>query len=324
MRIIIFGGAGFLGKKLTLQLLKVGSLSINGQSAEVISKIVVFDQAPATALPDDPRLDILAGDITDETPVRALLSEPTDVIFHLAAIVSGEAEKNFDLGMQVNLHAGLQLLEICREMEYQPVFVFASSCAIFGGELSETIYDHTAPTPQSSYGTQKAIVDLLINDYSRRGFVDGRALRLPTIVVRPGKPNAATSSFASSIIREPLQGERASCPVGPDTKVWILSPRRVAESFIHAAELPAAQLGKNRSINLPGITVTVEEMIDDLKAVAGPEKAELIDWEPDAFIQSIVLTWPPQFITERGLALGFKRDDSFREVIEAFIEEELS
>lgn len=324
MHIIILGGGGFLGKKLTLKLLTLGELALKGKPPQPISRITVFDRDLAAGLPDDPRLEILAGDIADEAALRSLLSGPADVIFHLAAIVSGEAEKNFDLGMRVNLHASLQLLELCRHEKRDPVLVFASSCAIFGGELSETIYDHTAPSPQSSYGTQKAIIDLLINDYSRRGFVDGRALRLPTIVVRPGKPNAATSSFASSIIREPLLGRRASCPVAADTKVWVLSPRRVVEAFIHAAELPAAILGRNRSINLPGITVTVAEMLEQLKVVAGADKIDLIDWQPDAFIQSIVLTWPPQFVTERALALGFQPDDSFREVIEAFIEDEIS
>jgi nucleoside-diphosphate-sugar epimerase len=324
MRIIIFGGAGFLGKKLALKLLEKGKISAGGKPAEPIKQITVFDRALATGLPDDPRLEILAGDICDEAAIRALLSQPVDVIFHLAAIVSGEAEKNFELGMNVNLHASLQLLELCRELNRHPVLVFASSCAIFGGELSETIRDDTAPTPQSSYGTQKAIVDLLLNDYSRRRFIDGRALRLPTIVVRPGKPNAATSSFASSIIREPLQGQRASCPVSGDTKVWLLSPRRVTDNFIHAAELPAEKLGRNRNINLPGITVTVNEMVDSLKEVGGADKAELIDWEPDAFIQSIVLTWPPQFITERALELGFQRDNSVREIIESFIKDELA
>jgi len=324
MRIIIFGGAGFLGKKLAGRLLELGSIAPNGKPARQISQIVVFDRTLATGLPDDPRLEILAGDISDEKAIRSLLSSPTDVIFHLAAIVSGEAEKNFDLGMQVNLHASLQMLELCRELSISPIFVFASSCAIFGGELSDTIYDHTAATPQSSYGTQKAIVDLLLNDYSRRGWVDGRALRLPTIIVRPGKPNAATSSFASSIIREPLHGQRATCPVSADTKVWLLSPKRVVDNFIHAAELPASKWGRNRSLNLPGITTTVKEMIDQLKEVAGPEKADLINWEPDAFIQSIVLTWPPQFKTKRALELGFQRDQSFREVIKAFIEDELS
>lgn len=307
-----------------MALLRKGELSIGGRAAAPIRQLVVFDRTAASGLPDDPRLRVVAGDITDTIAIRALLAQPVDVIFHLAAIVSGEAEKNFELGMAVNLDANLQLLEICREMDRPPVFVFASSCAIFGGELSETIRDDTAPSPQSSYGTQKAVIDLLLNDYSRRGFIDGRALRLPTIVVRAGKPNAATSSFASSIIREPLQEQRTTCPVSGDTKVWLLSPRRVTENFIHAAQLPAGRLGRNRSINLPGMTVTVNQMIAALKAVAGDEKADLIDWEPDDFIQSIVLTWPPNFVTERAQGLGFKRDGSMQEIIESFIEDELT
>jgi len=214
-------------------------------------------------------------------------------------------------------------VEICRELNCRPVLVFASSCAVFGGELTETIYDHTAPAPLSSYGTQKAVVELLINDYSRRNFIDGRILRLPTIVVRPGKPNAATSSFASSIIREPLQGERTSCPVSLDTKIWILSPRRVTENFIHAACLPSRVLGNNRIVTLPGITTSVKEIILNLEKIAGKKITALIEWKPDPFIQSIVMTWPPQFAPERAEALGFKKDDSIRGVIESFIEDEL-
>jgi len=323
MRIIIFGGAGFLGKKLAQELLRRGQLFLNGQPARKITKLVLFDQVKAGGLPGDPRLELVAGDIRDQSLVRSVLEPPADVIFHLAAIVSGEAEQNFDLGMQVNLYATLQVLEICRELKTRPVLVFASSCAVFGGELTETINDDTAPAPRSSYGTQKAISDLLVSDYSRRGFVDGRCLRLPTIVVRPGKPNAATSSFASSIIREPLQQQRAICPVAPETKMWILSPGKVIKNFIHAAELSAATLGVNRIINLPGITVSVAEAVAALEEIAGPETTALIDWQPDAFIQSIVLTWPPYFAPKRAMELGFERDKSVREIIEAFIREEL-
>ncbi|HMQ91370.1 MAG TPA: SDR family oxidoreductase [Flavilitoribacter sp.] len=323
MRIIIFGGAGFLGKKLARELLKRGELSVDGQAPRKIRRLALFDNVEAVGLPADPRLEVVVGDIRDQTRVRSVLEDPVDVIFHLAAVVSGEAEKNFDLGMAVNLHATLQLLELCRNLPTRPVLVFASSCAVFGGELSETISDYTAPMPRSSYGTQKAVADLLISDFSRRGFVDGRCLRLPTIVVRPGKPNAATSSFASSIIREPLQKQRAVCPVAPDTKVWILSPKQVIENFIHAAQLPAAALGANRIINLPGITLSVAEMVSALEAVAGPETRALIDWVPDPFIQSIVMTWPPYFNPTRALELGFLRDESMREIIEAFMEEEL-
>lgn len=324
MRIIIFGGAGFLGKKLATQLLQREKVSLRGQPAKPITSLVLFDKTKADGLSADPRLEILEGDIRDPGSLQTLLKTPADAIFHLAAIVSGEAEKDFELGMQVNLHATLNLLEFCRTLQQKPILVFASSCAVFGGELSETIYDSTTPTPRSSYGTQKAMTDLLINDYNRRGFIDGRALRLPTIAVRPGKPNAATSSFVSSIIREPLAGVSANCPVAADTKVWILSPRKVTENFIHALELPAADLGTNRIINLPGLTTSVDEMVRNLGEIAGDEATQLIDWEPDPFIQSIVLTWPPHFVTQRGLDLGFKNDKSVAEIIQSHIKEELS
>ncbi|MGI9543394.1 MAG: D-erythronate dehydrogenase [Cyclobacteriaceae bacterium] len=324
MRIIIFGGAGFLGKKLATELLRRDKISVASQTGQEVTKLVLFDKTKAHGLPEDPRLEILEGDICDPSSLQTILQKPADAIFHLAAIVSGEAEKDFELGMRVNLHATLNLLEFCRTLQQKPIFVFASSCAVFGGELSETIYDHTTPTPKSSYGTQKAMTDLLINDYSRRGFIDGRALRLPTIAIRPGKPNAATSSFVSSIIREPLVGKPANCPVAPETKVWILSPRRVTESFIHAMELNAADLGTNRVINLPGLTTSVADMVHHLDKIGGKEAANLIDWQPDPFIQSIVLTWPPHFVTQRGLDLGFKHDASVAEIIQSHIQEELS
>lgn len=324
MRIVVLGGAGFIGKKLIAKLLTQGSISLNGHPISVIEQIVVFDKAKAEGLPADHRLEILEGDICDNKTISKLLGERTDVIFHLAAVVSGEAEKNFDLGMQVNLHASIHLLEHCRKMKNAPVLVFASSCAAYSRELSEVIRDETAPSPQSSYGTQKVMVDLLINDYSRRGFIDGRALRLPTIAVRPGKPNAATTSFVSSIIREPLQGQRTNCPVAPEIKLWIHSPDKVTDNFIHAAHVPAQAFKNNRVVNLPGITVTVKEMVDALGVVAGKEAVELIDWEPDSFIQSIVLTIPRTFVTDKALALGFHGDNSLEDIINSFIREELS
>lgn len=324
MRIVVLGGAGFIGNKLINKLLRRGQISLNGRPVMTIDQLVVFDKEKAQGLPEDSRLKIVEGDICSRDIIAELLGKHTDVIFHLAAVVSGEAEKNFELGMQVNLQANLQLLEFCRTMKNAPVLVFASSCAVYGGELTEIIFDDTPPSPQSSYGMQKAIVDLLINDYSRRGFIDGRALRLPTIAIRPGKPNAATSSFVSSIIREPLQGMRANCPVSPEIKVWILSPEKVTDNFIHAAHIPAQALKNNRVVNLPGLTVTVKEMVNTLELVAGKETTDLIDWQPDAFIQSIVLTWPPQFVTERALTLGFQRDASVEGIIKSFIKEELT
>ena len=323
MRIIIFGGAGFIGKKLALELLDRGEIAVDGAEAKPISELVLFDKFKAEGLPEDDRLVIIADDICDSTIIEKLLSKHVDVIFHLAAVVSGEAEKNFELGMQVNLHANLNLLEQCRSLDYEPTLVFASSCGVFGGDLNDAIEDRTGPTPKSSYGTQKAMVDLLVNDYSRRGFVKGRAIRLPTIAIRPGKPNAATSSFISSIIREPLQGKTANCPVSPESRFWILSPKKVVENFIIACELPNEAWNGNWVINLPGLTTSIKEMVKQLEIVGGKQASELVTWQSDEFLESIVLTWPPDFVPNRGLALGFKKDESAGEIIQAFIDEEL-
>ena len=269
MRVVLLGGAGFLGQKLIKSLLQKGQLEYQGET-RAIEKLVVFDKFQVD-FPDDKRLEFIIGDITDTSTLETLVLPNTDVIIHFAAIVSGQAEKDFDLGMQVNLLATQALLETCRKLSKPPRFLFASSIAVFGGDMPEVIEDATAPIPQSSYGTQKAITELLINDYSRKGFIDGITLRFPTIVVRPGKPNAATSTFASSIIREPLQGERAICPVSPETKLWILSPRQAVRSSLKALELNGSSLGKNRTLSLPGITVSVQEMVDALEAIAGQE-----------------------------------------------------
>ena len=319
MHLLILGGGGFLGKKLGLELLHRGEIAVDGGSPRAISQLTLFDKQLPGDFPDDDKLRLVEGDICDQDLVDSLLAQKPDVIFHLAAIVSGEAEKDFDLGMNVNLRASLHVLETCRSLAYQPVLVFASSCAVFGEEPSVQIEDRSVSFPKSSYGTQKAIVDLLINDFSRKGFIKGRALRLPTIVVRPGKPNAATTSFVSSIIREPLNGEKAICPVGPETPVWILSPNRVIENFIHAAEIPEEQLGVNRTINLPGLTLTISDMVQSLEKVGGKAAVDLIQWEADEWLQSIVLTFPTQFYPKRALELGFKKDESFDEVIEGFV-----
>ncbi len=317
MHVLILGGGGFIGKRLASELLKNGGLKQG-----VLTRLTLMDHAFPDDMPDDSRLECLKADFSDEATIKKVLSHHPNVIFHLAAIVSGEAEKNLDLGMKVNFHASLQLLELCRQLAIRPRIVFASSCAVFGGDVSKGIIDETSPKPRSSYGTQKAMVELLINDYSRRGFVDGRSLRLPTIAVRPGKPNAATSSFVSSIIREPLHGKKASYPVPPETEMWILSPKRVVQNFIHAANIDEDVLGPDRIINLPGLTVSVRQMIESLEHIGGAEVTKLISHEPDAFLQSIVLTWPPHFETVRASKLGFVSDASAAEIIKLFIEEE--
>jgi nucleoside-diphosphate-sugar epimerase len=316
VHILILGGGGFLGRKLTQELI------LNGGLARGFDRLTIVDIGFAEDRLQDPRLKYIEADFSDEVSMTNILQTPPDLIFHLAAIVSGEAEKNFELGMKINFYASLQMLELCRKLAIHPRIVFASSCAVFGGDVSMVITDDTAPKPRSSYGMQKAMVELLMNDYSRRGFVDARSLRLPTIAIRPGKPNAATSSFVSSIIREPLRGEKASYPVPPETPCWVLSPKQVIQNFIHAANTDERLLADDRVINLPGLTVSVRDMINSLEQIAGPEVTKLISYKPDAFLQSIVLTWPPYFETLRAKELGFVGDLSVTEIIRSYIEDE--
>jgi D-erythronate 2-dehydrogenase len=324
MRVVITGGAGFLGSRLVNALLARGSLITSGGEEQGIDEIVVADIAPpAKPFAEDSRLDARYGDFSEADAVNQLINRDTGAVFHLAAIVSGEAEENFDKGMRVNLGGTQKILEACRHRADCPRLVFASSVAVYGGDMPDVIDDMTPLTPQTSYGSQKAMSELLVNDYSRKGFVDGRALRLPTIVVRPGKPNAAASSFASSILREPLQGNPVDCPVSRKTGVWLLSPRQVVASFLHAADLAADAWGASRSVALPGMTVTVEEMLAALAKVAGEGVAARVRFEPDPFIEKIVYGWPTRFTTERAEVMGFRADQRFEDVIEAFIEDEL-
>ena len=323
MKVLVLGGSGFLGKRLVKSLLEKESLNIASKGSEKLTKLVLFDTSKPTALPDDDRLECLEGDICDKSTIKNLLAGKFDLIFHLAAIVSGEAEKKFELGMDVNLEASLFLLEECRQSNHAPVLVFASSCAVFGGLDNKVVEDHIASTPKSSYGTQKAIVELLINDYSRRGFVDGRSLRLPTIAIRPGSANAATSSFASAIVREPLHRQTTNCPVSKTTQIWILSPRKVTDHFLHAASIDGSTLGANRIITLPGLTTSVHEMCVAMDKLSEHSPSQLISWERDPFIESIVHTWPTKFKPTRALQLGFKPDSNIEEIIGIFMEEEL-
>lgn len=320
MRIAILGGAGFIGQQLALDLLKRRSLVIDGGDSREISEIIIVDKVSGLSIPPDARLTYLDINICNAEQLLSLFNKQIDVIFHLAAVVSGEAEQNFDLGMDVNLYASINLLEIIRKTNHNLILVFASSCAVFGGDLDEIVKDATATTPLSSYGTQKAISELLINDYSRRGFVDGRVLRLPTIAIRPGKANAATSSFISSIVRDTIQGQRANCPVSMDAEFFILSPKGVIFDFVHAAGLDKSQLGSNRIISLPGLTVSIGEIVSALADIAGQEVADRIDWKPDKFLEDIVLTWPAHFETKRGEKLGFYKEESVRSIISGFIE----
>ncbi len=317
MKIVITGGGGFIGFKLAKALLVRGTLA-----AEKIARLTLVDQAFPADLPKDPRLTTLAGDISDPKFAARAIAPDTASVFHLAAVVSGAAEADFDLGMRVNLQGIRNVLEQARKCARPPRLVFASSVAAFGGELPEVLDDSTTPAPQTSYGSQKVIGEYLVSDFSRKGYLDGRSLRLPTIVVRPGKPNAAASSFASAVIREPLNGVAYDCPVGPETGVWLLSPRRVVEAFMHAHDLPASAWGSNRVVNLPGITVTVAGMIEAMAKIAGSQAAKRVSWKPDARIEAIVKTWPVRFATPRALAMGFKPDPDIDTVIRDYIADE--
>ena len=314
MRVVITGGCGFLGRRVALRLLNRGD----------IDELVLFDNAsPALPLPEDPRLSLVTGDIADRATVREVVTPGTDSVFHLAAVVSGEAEADTDLGYRVNLDGTRAVLEACRALGSCPRVVFASSLAVYGGALPPAVGDDTPLTPQTSYGTQKAIGELLVNDYSRKGFVDGRAVRLPTVVVRPGRPNRAASTFASSIIREPLSGRGAICPVSPDTVMALASPRRVVAGLLRAHNLPGGAFGTSRSLQLPGFSVAVGEMAEAVRRVGGTEAYGRIRWMPDPQIQQIISGWPQVLRAPRAEALGFAADTGIDEVVRAFVEDDL-
>jgi nucleoside-diphosphate-sugar epimerase len=314
MRVVITGGCGFLGRRLALHLLE----------RRDVDELVLFDNvSSALPFPGDRRLRLVTGDIADRAIVRKVVAPGTNSVFHLAAVVSGEAEADTDLGYRVNLDGTRAVLDACRALGTCPRVIFASSLAVYGGALPPAVGDDTPLTPQTSYGTQKAIGELLVNDYSRKGFVDGCALRLPTVVVRPGRPNRAASTFASSIIREPLSGREAVCPVSADTVMALASPRLVVDALVRALDLPAAALGASRSLQLPGFSVAVGEMAAALRRAGGDQAYTRIRWEYDPVIQHIVSGWPQALAAPRAAALGFTADSGIDEVVRAFVEDDL-
>jgi D-erythronate 2-dehydrogenase len=314
MRVVITGGCGFLGRRVSLQLLE----------RDDVNELVLFDNAaPVLPLPDDKRLRLMTGDIADREAVRAVITPGTDSVFHLAAVVSGQAEADTDLGYRVNLDGTRAVFDACRALGTCPRVIFASSLAVYGGEMPPAVGDETALTPQTSYGTQKAIGELLVNDYSRKGFVDGRAVRLPTVVVRPGRPNRAASTFASSMIREPLSGREAVCPVSPETVMALASPRRVVAGLLHAHDLPPSAFGSARSLQLPAFSVAVGEMAAAVRRAGGADAYARIRWQPDPQIQQIISGWPQALRASRAEALGFLVDTGIDEAVQAFIEDDL-
>lgn len=318
MRVLITGGGGFLGVKLARALAAKGE--IRGTPITHLTQADLIAPAPVEA---DFPVEGVAVDIGDAEAVRAAFAAPPDCVFHLAAVVSGQAEAEFDIGLRVNLWGTMNILEAARAAGNRPIIVYTSSVAVYGGEIPEMIEDWTILNPQTSYGAQKAAGELMVTDYSRKGFIDGRGLRLPTVTVRPGTPNAAASSFMSSIFREPLQGEAANCPVDEEYPIWNSAPRTVVKNLVHAAEVPEEDWGENRCLAIPGQTNTVREMVDAMTRVAGSNAAGLITWKPDPFVQSITDGWRAHLNPAKALRLGFHQDRSFEDNIRWFLEDDI-
>jgi nucleoside-diphosphate-sugar epimerase len=316
MNIVVTGGAGFLGSRVIRAL-----LAARGQKSGLpdFDSILSVDLAPCPV--EDARVTSLTGDISDPAFARQAIGPDTVGVYHLAAVLSGQSEQDFDLSMRVNVDGTRALLETARATGASPRFIFASSLAVFGGEMPAVVPETMAAMPASSYGAQKAIGELLVNDYSRKGFVDGRVCRLPTIVVRPGKPNSAASSFASGIIREPLAGVASNCPVPLETRMWLSSPDVVVANLVHALSVDGVRLGAWRTLNLPGLCVTVAEMLASLERVGGAAPRALVSQEPEQRVIDIVCSWPGAFDVSRPLALGFTQDADFDAAVRQYKDE---
>ena len=322
MHVLIIGAAGMVGRKLSAALLKSGRIG----KAE-ITRFTLADVIQPEKIPFAGPVETVATDLSAPGAAETLIAARPDVIFHLAAIVSGEAEADFEKGYRINLDGTRLLLEAIRhegmKAPYKPRLVFTSSIAVFGAPFPEAIGDEFLNAPLTSYGTQKAISELLLNDYSRRGFVDGVGIRLPTIVIRPGKPNLAASGFFSNILREPLVGIEAVLPVETDVRHWFASPRAAVGFLTHAAEIDTAPLGWRRTLSVPGLSATVGEEIEALRRVAGDKAVKLIKNVPDEKIRGMVAGWPRNFAAKRAEALGFRAEKTFDEIIRIHIEDEL-
>jgi nucleoside-diphosphate-sugar epimerase len=323
MHVLIIGAAGMIGRKFAAAIARSGKLG-----ARSLSKLTLAD----TIKPESPsgftgEVTNLALDISDPATAAQLVAGRPDVIVHLAAIVSGEAEQDFDKGYRINLDGTRYLFDAIRHLSqasgYCPRVVFASSVAVFGAPLPDEIEDTFLTAPLTSYGTQKAIGELLLQDYTRRGFFDGLAIRLPTICIRPGLPNAAASGFFSSILREPLAGKPAILPVPDTVRHWHASPRAAVGFLIHAATMDTGAVGHRRALNMPGVSATVAEQIEALRSIAGDKAVALIRSEPAPEIMRIVSTWARGFAADRAIALGFRAESSFDEIIRIHIEDEM-
>ena len=321
MRILVIGAAGMLGGKLVERLVRDGRLG-----PERISQLTLVDRVAAESSGDPGfAVESTVADLAEPGAAASIVAGRPDVIFHLAAVVSGEAEDDLEKGYRVNLDATRMLLDAIRTCDqgYRPRVVYSSSIAVFGPPLPEVIGDDQCVTPATSYGSQKAMIELLLSDLTRRGFVDGIAIRLPTICVRPGRPNLAASGFFSSIIREPLNGQDAVLPVSADVRHWFASPRSAIGFLVHAATIDGARLGDGRALTMPGVTATVADEIEAVRRFAGEDAVRRIHHEPDEAIARIVAGWPRAFEARRARALGFSAEADFDELIRVYVEDEL-
>lgn len=319
MTITILGGGGFLGRKLAQHLARDGQLG-----GQPIEGLTLFDLTPPPSLPAPFPVRCLGGDVSDPAAVAAAIPPGTRVVVHLAAVVSAQAEADLDLGLKVNVQGTLAVLQACRSLAAPPRVVFTSSVASFSGGQDAVLPDDARQLPANSYGAQKAIGELLLQDATRRGLMDAVNIRLPTVTIRPGRPNKAASSFVSAILREPLLGLPTELPVGEDFALWICSPRRAVEWFLHAMTMDTAPLGLDRGINPPGRSATVAKMLEALETVAGPAARALVRHVPDPAIQRIVAPWPAAFTAERARRLlGFSEQEPLEEIVRAFIEDDL-
>jgi nucleoside-diphosphate-sugar epimerase len=323
VHVLVVGAAGMIGRKLTSRLVADGN--VGGQAIERLTLAdVVAPEQPASAVG---QVELVATDLAGDGEAERLVEGRPDLVFHLAAVVSGEAEADFDKGYRVNLDGTWALLEAVRAANtasgYHPRLVFTSSIAVYGAPLPNPIPEEFQQTPLTSYGTQKAMGELLLADYTRRGFVDGIGIRLPTICIRPGRPNQAASGFFSSILREPLVGEEAVLPVPETVRHWHASPRSAVEFLVRAATLDGDQVGPRRTLSMPGLSATVGEQIEALRRVAGEQAVRLIRREPDESIMRMVGSWAPALEATRAVRLGFAAERSFDEIIRVHIEDEL-
>lgn len=322
MKVVITGGCGFIGLRLASRIIELGQLTGPDGSAHDIDEILLFDVAAPSERPVglDERVSIETGDISDAEMVTSLVNRDDISVFHLASVVSGGGEKDFDLAISVNLTGGLNVFEAVRARAGRPRLVFASSIAVFGGaDMPEKVGDHTKQTPQTTYGATKAACELLVNDYTRKGFFDGRSARLPTVIIRPGKPNAAASSFVSGVFREPLNGIDFTLPVKPETVMPVLGYRAIVDGIIALHELDGDALGFDRGLSLPAHTVSVADMMEALKRVAGNRPLGEITIEPDPFIEEIVATWPLDTYWDRARDLGLPIEESLDEIVQYYI-----